>query len=65
MAYEISYSEIAKKTGAIDIIWSFDLGNLYPFQLWGNKVYKIFHPVDEPLNNTAINSAQKADVIFR
>ncbi|MCX6210184.1 MAG: hypothetical protein NTZ59_11990, partial [Bacteroidetes bacterium] len=35
-----------------DIIWSFDLGNLYPFHLFDSKSLKIFHPVDEPLNKT-------------
>lgn len=48
----------------IDITWSFDLGNLYPFSFFPDKSFKIFHPVDEPLNKTAINSAKGADVIF-
>jgi hypothetical protein len=56
--------KLLKITGPIDIVWSFDLGNLYPFRLWGNDVYRVFHPVDEPLNSVAINSAQKADIIF-
>jgi glycosyltransferase involved in cell wall biosynthesis len=48
----------------VDIIWSFDLGNLYPFRLFPKNIFRIFHPVDEPLNNTAINSAKGALVIF-
>jgi hypothetical protein len=48
----------------IDIVWSFDLGNLYPFKLFPARAFKLFHPVDEPLNQTAIDSAKGADVIF-
>lgn len=48
----------------IDIIWSFDLGNYYPFYFFGKKAYKVFHPVDEPLNKTAIDSAKGCDIIF-
>jgi hypothetical protein len=48
----------------VDIIWSFDIGNLYPFRLFGKKSYKIFHPVDEPLNKEAIEAARGCDVIF-
>jgi len=55
---------ILKQIGPVDIIWSFDLGNLYPFRLWGNAPFKIFHPVDEPLNNAAIEAAAGCDVIF-
>jgi hypothetical protein len=50
--------------GTPDIIWSFDLGDLYPFRLFGDSGFRIFHPVDEPLNKTAIDSAAGADVIF-
>ncbi len=50
--------------GAPDIIWSFDLGDLYPFRLFRSGAYRIFHPVDEPLNKTAIDSATGANVIF-
>ena len=48
----------------VDIVWSFELGNLYPFKLFGAGIYKIFHPVDEPLNQHAINAAAGADIIF-
>jgi hypothetical protein len=49
---------------SFDIIWSFDLGNLYPFKLFPKNTLKIFHPVDEPLNATAIKSAKGANLIF-
>ena len=48
----------------IDIVWSFDLGWLYPFSMFHHSSLKIFHPVDEPLNNTAIRSAEGADILF-
>jgi hypothetical protein len=47
-----------------DIIWSFDLGNLYPFRFFPKTSLKIFHPVDEPLNKAAFNSATGAQYIF-
>lgn len=49
---------------AIDIVWSFDIGNLYPLPLFGKKVFKIFHPVDEPLNKAAFLSARGSNIIF-
>ena len=55
---------IQKITLPVDIVWSFELGNLYPFRLFDPEVYKIFHPVDEPLNQHAINAAAGADIIF-
>ena len=48
----------------VDIVWSFDLGNLYPFKYFPQTSKKIFHPVDEPLNKTAVNAAQGSDIIF-
>ncbi|HEX4373095.1 MAG TPA: hypothetical protein VHZ50_07330 [Puia sp.] len=48
----------------VDIVWSFDLGNHYPFHFFGKELNKIFHPVDEPLNKTAIDSAKGCDIIF-
>lgn len=56
--------KLLKQTGSVDIVWSFDLGNLYPFRFFRNKAYKVFHPVDEPLNKTAIEAARDADIIF-
>jgi hypothetical protein len=48
----------------IDIIWSFDIGNLYPFRFFDRRAYRIFHPVDEPLNPAAVEAAKGADIIF-
>jgi len=48
----------------VDVIWSFDLGNLYPFRLFPSRALRIFHPVDEPRNQTAIDSAKGGQVIF-
>jgi hypothetical protein len=47
----------------VDLIWSFDLGNLYPLTFFKNVV-KVFHPVDEPLNQTALDAAKGCDIIF-
>jgi len=56
---------ILRKIGKpVDIIWSFDLGNLYPFRFFGRRPLKLFHPVDEPLNQAAIRSGDGAEVIF-
>lgn len=56
---------ILKQIGKpVDIVWSFDLGNLYPFKFFSKARIKIFHPVDEPLNELAIQSAEGADIIF-
>lgn len=58
-------ARIRRKIGRpVDIVWSFDLGNLYPFRLFGRRPLKIFHPVDEPLNEAAIDSAKGADILF-
>ncbi len=57
--------KILKKIGRpLDIIWSFDLENLYPFRLFPDKALRIFHPVDEPRTSNAILAAEGADVIF-
>ena len=48
----------------IDIVWSFDLGNIYPFKFFPKTAYKIFHPVDEPNNKAAIASALGSDILF-
>lgn len=48
----------------IDIVWSFDLGDYYPFRFFSNKPFKIFNPIDEPLNKDGINSAKNCDVII-
>lgn len=46
------------------VIWSFDIGNLYPFRLFSQVPLKVFYPVDEPLQPAAIAAAQNASVIF-
>src|ERR1700722_243330 len=62
---KIHVNKIKKKIpGVVDIVWSFDLGNYYPFYFFGKQPHKIFHPVDEPLNETAIHSAKGCDIIF-
>jgi hypothetical protein len=48
----------------VDIIWSFDLGNLVPFKYFKRNIYKVFHPVDEPSDVQAIRAAEEADIIF-
>lgn len=48
----------------IDVVWSFDIGNLYPWSFFPGVKFKVFHPVDEPLTAEAIASAKGADVIF-
>jgi len=56
---------ILRKIGQpVDIVWSFDLGNLYPFSLFPAGCFRLFHPVDEPLNQTAIDSAKGCGVIL-
>jgi hypothetical protein len=52
---------ISKK---IDIVWSFDLGNYYPFKYFSADSLKLFNPIDEPLNKAGIESANGCDVIF-
>jgi glycosyltransferase involved in cell wall biosynthesis len=57
--------KIFKKIGTkIDIVWSFDLGNYFPFKHFNTTSYKIFHPIDEPLTKAAISSANGANIIF-
>lgn len=48
----------------IDIVWSFDLGNLYSFRFFDSNAIKIFHPVDEPLTRDALRSGEGADIVF-
>lgn len=54
-------SAINKK---IDIIWSFDLGDYYPFKFFSGSPLKIFNPIDEPLNKDGISSGKDSDVIL-
>jgi hypothetical protein len=55
---------LQKLSVEFDIVWSFDLGNLYPLTSFPAGVYKIFHPVDEPGSMEAIKAARGSDVIF-
>jgi len=55
---------LLKVVGKIDIVWSFDLGNLYPLSYFPKNARKVFQPVDEPLNEAAIAAADGADIIF-
>lgn len=48
----------------VDIVWSFDLGNLFPLAFFDKKIYKVFHPVDEPGDPNAITSGSGADILF-
>jgi hypothetical protein len=58
-------NQILKKIDQpIEMVWSFDIGNLYPFRLFKKGTYKIFHPVDEPLNKSAFQAAKHANAIF-
>jgi glycosyltransferase involved in cell wall biosynthesis len=55
---------IEKKIGKkIDIVWSFDLGDYYPFKYFSKSAFKLYNPIDEPLNKDGINSALGCDVI--
>lgn len=47
----------------IDIVWSFDLGNLYPLGLFRDS-FRIFHPVDEPADQEAVKAAEHADLVM-
>ncbi|NOT76620.1 MAG: hypothetical protein HOP08_16950 [Cyclobacteriaceae bacterium] len=56
---------IEKEIGRpIDIVWSFDIGNLYPLSYFRKSALKVFHPVDEPLNKHAFDAAEGAEIIF-
>jgi hypothetical protein len=55
---------LQKKIGKPDIVWSFDIGHLYPMSSFDKSVLKIFHPVDEPLAKISISSANGAEIIF-
>jgi hypothetical protein len=57
-------SKILNCIGRPDIVWSFDLGNLYPLNLFPESARKVFHPVDEPLISSAFEAAQGAEIIF-
>jgi len=54
-------ARIGKK---IDIVWSFDLGNYYPFKYFSSSSFKLFNPIDEPLNKAGIDSANGCQIIL-
>lgn len=63
MKFQIA--SILKRIGKkIDVIWSFDLGNMYRFSFFPSEAYKIFHPVDEPTTRESLKSGEEADIIF-
>jgi glycosyltransferase involved in cell wall biosynthesis len=49
--------------GIPDLVWSFDLGNNYPFRFFSKSAKKLFFPADFPRNKIAIEAAQGADLI--
>jgi hypothetical protein len=55
---------LKKIVNEVDIVWSFDQGNLYPFSFFGTTPFKIFQPVDEPQNKVAIDAAKGSDLIL-
>ena len=48
----------------IDVIWSFDIGNLFPLSFFDKKIFKVFHPVDEPSDSYAISAALGSNVVL-
>jgi len=48
----------------VDIVWSFDIGNLIPLKYFKKVPTRIFHPVDEPLNEQALKAGNGAQVVF-
>jgi hypothetical protein len=57
--------DILKVIGTpLDMLWSFDLGNLFPIRYFPDNMYKVFHPVDEPGDRHAIDAASGARILF-
>lgn len=48
----------------LDVIWSFDLGNVYGLKNWDKQSFKIFHPIDEPHFPESWEASKQADIIF-
>ena len=48
----------------IDLVWSFDLANVYPLIYFPKSSFKIFHPVDPPSDLNSIKAAIGANYIF-
>ena len=55
---------LRKVNRPIDIVWSFDQLNLYPFRFFDKNSFKIFQPVDEPCNKAALAAADGCDIIL-
>ena len=55
--------KMEKFLGAPDLVWSFDLGNNYPFRFFSKTAKKLFFPADFPRNRMAVQAAQGADLI--
>jgi hypothetical protein len=47
-----------------DIIWSFDLSNVFPLRYFNGGYYRIFHPVDMPWTTASLSAAEGADIVF-
>ncbi len=56
-------NSILKKIDKLDIVWSFDIDYVSPLTFF-KDVFRIFHPVDEPLVRRAIDAANGANVIL-
>jgi hypothetical protein len=54
---------LAKIDAPVDIVWSFDIGNLIPLSFFTDAI-KIFHPVDRPHNKDAFSAARGSEIII-
>lgn len=55
--------KMERQLGIPDLVWSFDLGNNYPFRFFAASPKKLFFPADFPSHPMAIQAAQGADLI--
>ncbi len=60
---KIQLKILRKNLPSPDFVWSFDLSNNFPLINFSNS-YNIFHPVDEPLNKTALNGYKGAHLVL-
>jgi len=60
---KIQLKILRKNLPSPDFVWSFDLSNNFPLFNFGNS-FNIFHPVDEPLNKTALNAYKGTHLIL-
>lgn len=62
---QIHINYLIRKIGRpIDLIWSFELAGVYPFNCFSKNSSKILFPVDEPHENNIHQLAHGADFIF-